>query len=742
MSYDFNNINDYEFELLVADLLAAEFQCHVETYKPGKDKGVDGRFVIKKNDEAIIQCKHWSKSGLSRLLTKIQNEEREKVKKINPTRYIFVTSLPLSLANKKNICEKFSLSCLAETDIYGSDDLNTLLRKHPEVEKAHYKLWICSTAVLHSVLNSGIKSKSKDYLKRVYEKRKLYVPTNNHSKAIQIVNSEKVLIVTGSPGVGKTTLAEQVTLDLVKENYELCIITSNIEDADSIFDPNSKQVFYFDDFLGSNYIEAINDKSDSKVVDFIERVRLYSNKRFILTSRSNIYHSGKQASQYLSATETKHFEYQINIDSLSQLEKAKILYNHIWYSKLDEAYTLKFYVGEKYKEVIQHSNFNPRLIAFITAKERVKNYDADNYIDFVDESLTNPEMIWEHVLENQIDKLACKLCIAVSLNGGHIPERKFIDTYYQLRGDVSTPFDNYIRRYSGSIFLRNISFFNVVTYRHFDPSLNDYIIHNYFKDPASLLEYFKLLGTYNCIKTLKSLYNDKYINKSVYNFILRELIVYVDEQFDELNDFTIYLFYTYIASDDNQKLDLVDIYLLNAFEKGLMDISSMCFFNCIECIEYLKDKDVIDNYLEVKNSFIPLINTIHSIDYFVHISTLISEIDDEEIDEKFHERADEILCQDITDIVYHEGFCDHVFSEDDYDQSKVSFDLEFFLRGIGIDDTKVSIDSALSFLDLESIIIYNNPSDSDEDDVLDSPETNSCSDELTEEEEIERIFSG
>ncbi len=44
MAYDFKTLNDKEFEHLVADLLSHQLGMRIERFRPGKDKGVDGRF--------------------------------------------------------------------------------------------------------------------------------------------------------------------------------------------------------------------------------------------------------------------------------------------------------------------------------------------------------------------------------------------------------------------------------------------------------------------------------------------------------------------------------------------------------------------------------------------------------------------------------------------------------------------------------------------------------------------------
>lgn len=44
MSYDFSKLNDQEFEKLGASIIQKTSNQRVETFKAGKDAGVDGRF--------------------------------------------------------------------------------------------------------------------------------------------------------------------------------------------------------------------------------------------------------------------------------------------------------------------------------------------------------------------------------------------------------------------------------------------------------------------------------------------------------------------------------------------------------------------------------------------------------------------------------------------------------------------------------------------------------------------------
>lgn len=135
MNYDFSQLNDKEFELLATDILSVTFGKRIERFKTGKDGGVDGRFFSDNKNEIILQCKHYLNSGYNKLISRIKAEEVVKVRKLKPERYLFVTSLPLSRSNKKEIKKIFSPYIKIDNDIFGQQDLNDLLSENPKIEE-------------------------------------------------------------------------------------------------------------------------------------------------------------------------------------------------------------------------------------------------------------------------------------------------------------------------------------------------------------------------------------------------------------------------------------------------------------------------------------------------------------------------------------------------------------------------------------------------------------------------------
>lgn len=154
MSYDFSTLSPADFEDLSRDLLGRELGIRFEAFPEGPDDGMDGRYAAGEGD-IILQAKHYYRSGLSKLKSKMK-QERASIDALQPKRYILATSTPLTPANKAAFAEIIGPALLSPGDIVGPQDLIALLRKYPDIETAHQKLWAQSSAVLKALLTDAV----------------------------------------------------------------------------------------------------------------------------------------------------------------------------------------------------------------------------------------------------------------------------------------------------------------------------------------------------------------------------------------------------------------------------------------------------------------------------------------------------------------------------------------------------------------------------------------------------------
>jgi hypothetical protein len=156
MDHSFSSLSPSEFEDLARDLIGSELNLRFEAFPDGPDDGMDGRHAAAAGD-VILQAKHYHRSGFSKLRTKMK-QERSAIDALAPKRYILVTSAALTPANKDKIALEIgpALKCLG--DIFGPQDLVALLRKFPDLETAHPKLWQQSSAVLKTLITDAVAS--------------------------------------------------------------------------------------------------------------------------------------------------------------------------------------------------------------------------------------------------------------------------------------------------------------------------------------------------------------------------------------------------------------------------------------------------------------------------------------------------------------------------------------------------------------------------------------------------------
>ena len=435
-NYNFSTLNDKDLEELVRDLFNKEFNCLFQSFKVGKDTGIDLRFsTINNKNEIIVQVKHYIKTSFAQLLYKLKKEEYEKILYLAPRRYIFVTSLPLSPQEKEKIQETLAPFILSTNDIFGYDDLNGLANKYKDIVELHYKLWFSNSQTLQRIVNNGIISRSEFIESKIVKIIGAYVRTKSSQKAFDVLEKEKFILITGEPGVGKTWLSYFIIYKYLANEYRLVFLDEKLLEGDDVIspDPDVKQIFFLDDFLGTYHLEIINPKNkESSIINFIERIKINPNKYLILTTRTTILHQANQYQEKLKRANLKADQYEVKLNAYNELDKAKILYNHLFFNEIPEEYLLKIFENKNYWTIINHRNYNPRLIEFITTSSHYLSVRPDNYLDFIIKTLNNPEEVWRYAFEEQLNDEERFLLITL-LSFGRSAEFEDFEVAYEAK---------------------------------------------------------------------------------------------------------------------------------------------------------------------------------------------------------------------------------------------------------------------------------------------------------------------
>jgi energy-coupling factor transporter ATP-binding protein EcfA2 len=497
-NYDFSTLNSSDLEELVCDLLNAQERSNnsgiiFKTFKDGKDKGIDIRFSTSTNSNEIVgQIKHYYRSGYDALLQVLKNNEKEKVKKLNPNRYVFATSVDLSVFNSEEIQKVFSPHIKSLSDINGLKDLNRMLTAHSEVLNSHFKLWFSGTEVLQKVLNYQIEGRSYEFEEIELKKRlRLYVHTSSLSEALYKLKKNNFVIITGEPGSGKTTTAEMLLYELIKEDYELVYIYDDIKEAEKkLSSDDKKQVFYYDDFLGHNSVEIAKAKgSETTLIKILKRINNSVNKKFIFTTRTFILNSAIEDSEKLRQFNIKAKESKMQLSVYTNDIKRQMLHNHIEESSLSNDLKNVLKSEKILSFIISHSSFSPRSIEFITTEDNVGHFSPSEFETFIIQNFNAPDEIWRHAFEQQINSFD-RFMLNTMVSFGNSVHIEQLEMAFNTRLDYEVQFNNYerpmsafkssFRRLEGGFIIEYLDYPG--WYQFINPSLTDFLVKNLQKN--------------------------------------------------------------------------------------------------------------------------------------------------------------------------------------------------------------------------------------------------------------------
>ena len=524
LDYDFKILQPSEFECFSRDLLQAREDIFIESFADGRDKGIDLRFAYSKDKTCIVQCKRYKE--WKELKGKLK-EEVEKVKRLSPQRYILTTSVDLTVKQKDEVLAMFNPFILSGMDVLGKKDLNNLLEKNPEIEKNYHKLWLASTNVLNTIINRATLNWSSFELEKIEKGIRLYVENESLNKALDVLKENHYVVISGIPGIGKTTLARMLVYTMLARGYEEFVYVDDMDTAAKMFSKEKRQIFFFDDFLGANSFVQQSVSFENKLITFIDKVRNSKHTLFILSTREYVLSEAMAHYEKLSMSNIDIAKCTIELEYYTKTIRAKILYNHLAEANIPPEYINVFIDKRGYMTIINHQNFNPRVIESIIKEQIWETIDSNDFANKVKEFFDNPISVWQFAFE-KLDVETRYTLLVLGTMGGHVRLDDFQEGYRQFciltSQEVGLKYDDVKWRQSLKVLMNcflkidNRNGIKLVTM--YNPSIADFIVFYLNQNTTTALQIIR--GA--CF--IEQLYNVFSDNR---DFAVRKNLVYVDE---------------------------------------------------------------------------------------------------------------------------------------------------------------------------------------------------------------------
>lgn len=625
--YNYGNLSHFEFELLVKDILEKKLSIKLRSYSAGKDRGIDIRGYV--GNEIIIQVKHYYNSKYPDLKTALE-KELKKVEELKPKRYIIVTSLGLLPQYEDEIFELFQGFIISKEDIIDGNCLNSFLEKdcNNDILKIHNKLWLTSTNVLDLIFHKNLDIDSRAFVSDYEMRARLFVEIEAYTDIVNYLQNENVIIIEGEPGIGKTTMSKMVAANLCKIGYKIRYASNNsINEIKKGLVQSDQEVIILDNFLGQRVADLTNH--------FFEELRTLiifantnKNKKIIINSRSIVLNEVLSKNQ--SFSDCLEFwnihKYRLDSNNLSCIDKSKMLYNHIRFNELDENYYKAIRTDERYLQIVQHKNFSPRLIEYVTRIKKVKQIPSNGYFDYILNILNNPKDIWQDELnsltrEERIFTFTVYSLILYGRFNREFVESSLVKKCFDIRINKENKCDTTLDVFNNVLNKLNEGLIKIelngeyIRIAFINPSVEDYIyntlskLDNEIKQIAESAIYIEQLLTLEKLQNpiLKDIIIKKiednsflelktFLNLNIYHYFLKFVFEY-ECKYQELNKMIFNIFFEMKPfveeKDDNSEL-IINFF----FEKGMYDYYNLHkLFNndglIYKIYEYLKFNQMI-----------------------------------------------------------------------------------------------------------------------------------------------------
>lgn len=438
---------------------------------------------------------------------------------------------------------------------------------------------------LEKVVNKKYYNKTKTFLYDINYKHKLFHNTEQLPFLIQKLEDNKVIILSGNPGVGKTTTAMMIANYFFNRKKCDILYLEERDYPETLALAEENRLIIVDDFWGQNFSPSIQSHStfqrefQSILKYFTQAINAY----LILISRDYIIKDVLNDAEYETKVLMHENKYIINIEDFSFEDKLRIFLNHLLFYDCDLSYVSQIKYQDNFEYLLNHLNYSPRhLDYFLKIYLGQDDQSSYEFFELFREYLDSPTSFWKEAF-NKLNATSKLILLILLISSDPMDLESLNQSFNSIQADARQTLNVDI---VPSNFRKEL-----VKLEEFYISIekDDYYFTTFikFQSPGIkdfLLEFLKTDG-YLWIKPIIS--NALFFNQLIFIFST------TDEEIDDLES-DIHLFGNKINLDNSLKKILKykllsefnNLHFSNYEEREFSDL--LTIFHSEEEIKYLK----------------------------------------------------------------------------------------------------------------------------------------------------------
>jgi hypothetical protein len=389
MPFDLTQLGWKGFQDLCAAVAAEVLDRPVQTFLPGHDGGRDAAFLgtwlsaPSGQVKSTIQCKFTVKLNARLSLAKLR-PELKKVAELAASGlaedYVVMTNAGVTGTSDEAICKAFVDAGAKHCQVFDGDWILRQVRERPRLRMMAPRVY--GLISLSELITGPVYDQARSILAEMGGDLGAFVPTKAHQAAVEALARHGFVLLVGDPASGKSTIAATLALGGLDDGCGGAVRISSPDQLE-LWRPDERQFLWVDDAFGPTQYEPARVQRWNAELPRL-RAAVRDGARVVFTTRNYIWERARKQLKLGAFALLEESEIVVDVQALTQPERARILYNHVRTGgqPLEVRRKLKPHLGR----LSHNPNLTPEIARrlgdpYITARLPVRRQALNRFVD-------------------------------------------------------------------------------------------------------------------------------------------------------------------------------------------------------------------------------------------------------------------------------------------------------------------------------------------------------------------------